>query len=97
MEINSPSCQDKLLVTKSIPHGKYLTMYIHIFTEPECCRYLSEIQDWLKFIRQHNKDIFLPVLDNTGKEYPQLINWTLHDIDSLPANVAKLPKKPRQI
>ena len=85
-----------ILPGQTVGNKKYPTrevfeyVYTH-FTEPECHRYLSEIQDWLKFIRQHNKDdISLPVLDNTGKEYPQLINWTLHDIDSLPANVAKL-------
>ena len=51
----------------------------------------------LYFRRQHNRpDYSLPVLDHTGKEYPDLINWTQHDIDALPANAQKLQDKPRK-
>ena len=58
---------------------------------PISCKYLENIQPWLYFRRQHKRpDYSLPVLDHTGKEYPDLINWTLHDIDSLPANAQKL-------
>ena len=61
------------------------------FTDSSAHKYLENIQPWLYFRRQHNRpDYSLPVLDHTGKEYPDLINWTLHDIDSLPANAQKL-------
>ena len=61
------------------------------FTDSSARKYLENIQPWLYFRRQHNRpDYSLPVLDHTGKEYPDLINWTLHDIDSLPANAQKL-------
>ena len=55
------------------------------FTDSNARKYLENIQPWLYFRRQHNRpDYSIPVLDYTGKEYPDLINWTLHDIDSLP-------------
>ena len=61
------------------------------FTDSNAHKYLENIQPWLYFRRQHNRpDYSFPVLDHTGKEYPDLINWTLHDIDSLPANAQKL-------
>ena len=61
------------------------------FTDSNACKYLENIQPWLYFRRQHNRpDYSLPVLDHTGKEYPDLINWMLHDIDALPANAQKL-------
>ena len=61
------------------------------FTDSNSHKYLENIQPWLYFRRQHNRpDYSLPVLDHTGKEYPDLINWTLHDIDSLPVNAQKL-------
>ena len=60
------------------------------FTDSNSCKYLENIQPWLYFRRQHNRqDYSFPVLDHTGKEYPDLINWTLHDIDSLPTNAQK--------
>ena len=61
------------------------------FTDSNARKYLENIQPWLYFRRQHNRpDYSLPVLDHTGKEYPDLINWMLHDIDTLPANAQKL-------
>ena len=66
------------------------------FTDSNARKYLENIQPWLYFRRQHNRpDYSLPVLDYTGKEYPDLINWTLHDIDSLPANAQKLQDIPQ--
>ena len=55
------------------------------FTDANSRKYLQDIQPWLYFRRHHNRqDYSIPVLDHTGKEYPDLINWTLQDIDSLP-------------
>ena len=49
------------------------------FTDPNSRKYLEDIQLWLYFRRWNNrKDYSIPVLDHTGKEYPELINWTLH-------------------
>ena len=54
---------------------------------------MQDIQPWLYFRSLHNKqDYSIPVLYHTGKEYPDLINWTLQDIDCLPANAQKLKK-----
>ena len=67
------------------------------FTDSNSHKYLENIQPWLHFRRQHNRqDYSIPVLDYTGKEYPDLINWTLHDIDSLPANAQKKYNNLRQ-
>ena len=61
------------------------------FTDSNARKYLENIQPWLYFRRQHNRpDYSLSVLDHTGKECPDLINWMLHDIDALPANAQKL-------
>ena len=61
------------------------------FTEANSRKYLHGIQLWLYFRRLHSKqDYSIPVLNHTGKEYPDLINWTLQDNDSLPANAHKL-------
>ena len=61
------------------------------FTDTNVRKYLEDIQPWLYFRRLHNKqDYSIPVLDHTGKQYRELINWTLQDIDSLPANAQKL-------
>ena len=66
------------------------------FTDSNARKYLENVQPWLYFRRQHNRpDYSLPVLDYTGKEYPELINWMLHDIDSLPANAQKLQDIPQ--
>ena len=52
---------------------RYLSLSIEILR-----KYLEDIQPWLHFRRKHNrKDYSIPVLDHTGKEYPDLINWTL--------------------
>ena len=32
----------------------------------------------------------IPILDHTGKPYTEVTNWTLQDIDALPANAKKL-------
>ena len=43
------------------------------------------------FIRYHKKpDSSIPILDHTGKPYTEVTNWTLQDIDALPANAKKL-------
>ena len=34
--------------------------------------------------------MFYPILDHTGKPYTEVTNWTLQDIDALPANATKL-------
>ena len=61
------------------------------FTDANARKYLRDIQPWLYFRRLSNKqDYSIPVLDHTGKKYPDLINWTLQDIDSLPTNAQKL-------
>ena len=64
------------------------------FTDTNSRKYLQDIQPRLYFRRLHNKqDYSIPVLDHTGKEYPDLINCTLQDIDSLPTNAKKLQEK----
>ena len=61
------------------------------FADPNSCKYLEDIQPCLQFRRRHNRiDHSIAVLDHTGKPYPDLLNWTLHDIDSLPPNAQKL-------
>ena len=61
------------------------------FTESKVRQYLEDIQSWLYFRRFHNKpDCFLLILDHTGKPYTEVTNWTLQDIDALPANAKKL-------
>ena len=61
------------------------------FTDTDVRKYLEDIHSWLYFRRLHNKqDYSIPVLDHTGKQYSELINQTLQDIDSLPANAQKL-------
>ena len=52
---------------------------------------MVDVQAWLYFIRYHNKpDCSIPILDHTGKPYTEVTNWTLQDIDALPANAKKL-------
>ena len=42
-------------------------------------------------MRYHKKpDFSIPILDHTGKSYTKVTNWTLQDIDALPANAKKL-------
>ena len=61
------------------------------FTDPKVRKYLLDVQSWLYFIRYHNKpDCSIPILDHTGKPYTEVTNWTLQDIDTLPANATKL-------
>ena len=61
------------------------------FTDTNVTKYLEDIQPWLYFRRLHNKhDYSILVLDHTGKQYTELINWTLQNIDALPANAQKL-------
>ena len=63
------------------------------FTDVNVRKYLEDIQPWLYFRRLLNKqDYYIPVLDHTGKQYTELINWTLQDTDALPANAKKLCK-----
>ena len=61
------------------------------FTDTKVGQYLVDVQAWLYFIRYHNKpDCSIPILDHTGKPYTEVTNWTLQDIDALPANAKKL-------
>ena len=54
-------------------------------------QYLEDVQPWLHFRRYHKKpDCSIPILDHTGKAYTEVTNWTLQDIDALPANAKKL-------
>ena len=51
---------------------------------------MEYVQPWLYFRKFHNKpDYSIPILD-TGKPYTEVTNWTLQDIDALPANAKKL-------
>ena len=64
------------------------------FTDSKVRQYLVDIQPWLYFIRYHKKpDCSIPILDHTGKPYTEVTNWTLQDIDALPANAKKLCMK----
>ena len=61
------------------------------FTDSKARQYLVDVQPWLYFIRYHKKpDCSIPILDHTGKPYTEVTNWTLQDIDALPANAKKL-------
>ena len=61
------------------------------FTVTKVRQYLVDVQAWLYFIHYHNKpDCSIPILDHTGKPYTEVTNWTLQDIDALPANAKKL-------
>ena len=61
------------------------------FTDSKVRQYLEDDQPWLYFIRYHKKsDCSIPILDHTGKPYTEVTNWTLQDIDALPANAKKL-------
>ena len=75
----------------NIPIREHFEYAYRNFTDPIVRKYLSEIQQWLYFIRYHNKlDCSIPILDHTGKPYTEVTNWTLQDIDALPANATKL-------
>ena len=75
----------------NIPTREHFKYAYRNFTDPKVRKYLSEIQQWLYFIRYHNKpDCSIPILDHTGKPYTEVTNWTLQDIDALPANATKL-------
>ena len=75
----------------NIPTREHFEYAYRNFTDPKVRKYLSEIQQWLYFIRYHNKpDCSIPILDHTGKPYTEVTNWTLQDIDALPANATKL-------
>ena len=61
------------------------------FTDSNVRQYLEDVQSWLYFRRYHKKpDCLIPILDCTGKAYTEVTNWTLQDIDMLPANAMKL-------
>ena len=75
----------------NIPSREHFEYAYKNFTDPNVRQYLSDIQPWLYFIRYHKKpDCSIPILDHTGKPYTEVTNWTLHDIDALPANATKL-------
>ena len=76
-----------------LPTGQVFEYPYKNFTDSNVRKYLEDIQPWLYFRRFHNKpDYSIPILDHTGKSYTELINWTLQDIDALPANAKKLCK-----
>ena len=61
------------------------------FTDSNARQCLEDVQPWLYFIRYHKKpDCSIPKLDHAGKPYMEVTNWTLQDIDALPANAKKL-------
>ena len=61
------------------------------FTDSKVRQYLVDIQPWSYFVSYHKKpDCSIPMLDHTGKPYTEVTNWTLQDIDALPANAKKL-------
>ena len=75
----------------NIPTREHFEYAYRNFTDPKVRKYLSDIQQWLYFVRYHNKpDCSIPILDHTGKPYTEVTNWTLQDIDALPANATKL-------
>ena len=75
----------------NIPTREHFEYAYRNFTDPPVRKYLSEIQQWLYFIRYHNKpDCSIPILDHTGKPYTEVTNWTLQDIDALPANATNI-------
>ena len=75
----------------NIPSREHFEYAFKNFTDPNVRQYLSDIQQWLYFIRYHKKpDCSIPILDHTGKPYTEVTNWTLQDIDALPANATKL-------
>ena len=75
----------------NIPTREHFEYAYRNFTDPKVRKYLTEIQQWFYFIRYHNKpDCSIPILDHTGKPYTEVTNWTLQDIDALPANATKL-------
>ena len=75
----------------NIPTREHFEYAYRNFTDPKARKYLSEIQQWLYFIRYHNKpDCSIPILDHTGKPYTEVTNWTLQDIDASHANATKL-------
>ena len=61
------------------------------FTDSNVRQHLEDVQLWLYFRRYHKKpDCSIPILDHTGKACTEVTNWTLQDIDALPANAKKL-------
>ena len=75
----------------NIPSREHFEYAYKNFTDPNVRQYLLDIQQWLYFIRYHKKpDCSIPILDYTGKPYTEVTNWTLQDIDALPANATKL-------
>ena len=61
------------------------------FTDSNARQYLEGVQPSLYLIRYHKKPVCsIPILDHTGKAYTEVANWTLQDIDALPANAKKL-------
>ena len=55
-------------------------------TDSNVRQYMEDVQSWLYFIRYQKKpDCSIPILDDTGKAYTKVTNWTLQDIDALPA------------
>ena len=75
----------------NIPSREHFEYAYKNFTDPNVRQYLLDIQQWLYFIRYHKKpDCSIPILDHTGKPYTEVTNWTLQDIDALPANATKL-------
>ena len=75
----------------NIPTREHFEYAYKNFTDPKVRQYLQNIQQWLYFVRYHKRpDCSIPILDHTGKAYTEVTNWTIQDIDALPANAIKL-------
>ena len=86
-----PKLPGQLTDDINVPTRQVFEYVYRNFTDPNSRKYLEDIQPWLQFRRKHNRiDHSIPVLDYIGNAYPDLINWTLPDIDSLPINAQKL-------
>ena len=86
----------------NIPTREHFEYAYKNFTDPNVRQYLQDVQQWLYFVRYHKRpDCSIPILDHTGKPYTEVTNWTLQDIDALPANATKLrdiqAPKPKQL
>ena len=86
-----PKLPGKTTDDVNIPTREIFEYAYKNFTNSKVRQYSEDIQPWLYFRRYHNKpNCSIPILDHTGKPYTEVTNWTLQDIDALPANAKKL-------
>ena len=86
-----PKLPGQMVDDIKIPTREVFEYVYKNFTDNKVRQYLVDIQPWLYFIRCHKKlGCSIPILDHTGKPYTEVTNWTLDDIDALPANAKKL-------